>query len=341
MLLLAAGLAAITAHHDLSRNIFRALRYVIGVQVAFLLVMCAVGAFYQAISVRRETRLYPPPGQLVDVGGYRLHLYCSGQGGPTVILEYGRVGSYLDWDSVQPEVGRFTRVCSYDRGGYGWSDPSPRPRLPGAMADELHTLLTKAGEKPPYVLVGHSFGSFVALVYAQKYREELAGIVLVDGSAPSELLPFPWRDKLWLRMMQFTAPLGLPRWRGWCSGGPAEISSIRTAIFCRARVYRTDYAQWAGFSEGAEEVRSSGSIGDLPLHVISRDPNRKPSSNHPGFASGEQHWLELQKELLQLSTHSTHAIAQGSGHNVMMDRPDIVIEAIRKMVENTKRMKSF
>src|SRR5206468_1967092 len=82
----------------------------------------------------------------------------SGEGGPTVILDYGRVGSYLDWYHVQPQVARFARVCSYDRGGYGWSDPSPKPRLPSAMAEELYTLLTNAGERPPYVLVGHSFG---------------------------------------------------------------------------------------------------------------------------------------------------------------------------------------
>ena len=111
-MLLAAGVAAITAHHDLSRVIFRALRYVLGAEIAFVVVMAVMGASYQAISTRREQRLYPPPGQVVDIGGYRLHLYCSGEGGPTVILDYGRVGSYLDWYYVQPQVARFIRVCS-------------------------------------------------------------------------------------------------------------------------------------------------------------------------------------------------------------------------------------
>ena len=334
-MLLAAGVAATTARHESSRNIFRALRYVLGAEVVFVVVIAVVGAIYQAISTSRDHRFYPPPGKLVDIGGYRLHLYCSGEGGPTVILDYGRVGSYLDWYYVQPQVARFTRVCSYDRGGYGWSDPSPKPRLPSVMTEELHTLLTNSGEKPPYVLVGHSFGSFDALMYAHKYREEVAGMVLVDGSHPDQQLPFHWRDKLWLRTMQFTAPFGLPRWRRWCGGGPSEIAPIKTAIFCRSHVYRTDYAQWAAFPAGAEEVRQLGPLGDLPLHVISRDPDRRPGSDDPTFSSREQHWLKLQQELVQLSTNAVHTIATGSGHDVMKDRPDVVVEAIRQIVKKT------
>jgi pimeloyl-ACP methyl ester carboxylesterase len=337
VMLLAAGVAAITAHHDFSRSVFRALRYVLGTEVLFVVVIATVGAIYQATSTSREQRLYPPPGQLVDIGGYRLHLYCSGEGGPTVILDYGRVGSYLDWYYVQPQVARFTRVCSYDRGGYGWSDPSPKPRLPSVMAEELHTLLAKAGEEPPYVLVGHSFGSFDALMYAHKYRQEVAGVVLVDGAHPDEHLPFHWRDKLWLRIMQLTAPFGLPRWRRWCGGGPAEIAPIKTAIFCRSHVFRTNYDQWTAFSEGAEEVRKLSSFENLPLHVLSRDPDRRPGSDDPTFSSQEQHWLKLQRELLQLSTNATHTIATRSGHEVMTDRPDVIVEAIRKIVEKASK----
>ena len=336
-MLLAAGVAAITAHHDVSRSIFRALRYVFGAEAVFVVVMAAVGALYQAISVSREQRLYPPPGKLVDIGGYRLHLYCSGEGGPTVILDYGRVGSYLDWYYVQPQVAPFTRACSYDRGGYGWSDPSPKPRLPSVMAEELHTLLTNAGEKPPYVLVGHSFGSFDVLMYAHKYRGEVAGIVLVDGTHPDGRLPFYWRDKLWLRALEFTALFGLPRWRRWCGGGPPAIAPIRAAIFCRSHIYRTDYDQWAAFPQSADEVRKLGSLGNLPLHVISRDPDRRPGSNDPTFSSREQHWLKLQRQLLQLSSNATHTIATDSGHDVMTDRPDVVVEAIRKMVEKASK----
>ena len=336
-MLVVAGIAAITTHHDFSRSIFRALRYVLAAEVLFLVLTAMVGALYQTISVSREQRLYPPPGKLVGIGGYRLHLYCSGEGGPTVILDYGRVGSYLDWYHVQPQVAGFTRVCSYDRGGYGWSDPSPKPRLPSVMAEELHTLLAKAGEKPPYVLVGHSFGSFDVLMYAHKYGEEVAGIVLVDGSHPDQHFPFRWRDKLWLRAMQFTAPFGLPRWRRSCGGGPAEIAPIKTAIFCRSHVYRTDYAQWAAFPEGADEIRRLGSLGDLPLHVISRDPDRGPGSEDPAFSSGEQHWLKLQQELVQLSTNATHTVATRSGHDVMTDRPDVVVEAIRQTVEKARK----
>ena len=331
------GVAATAANHDFSRSVFRALRYVLGAEVVLVIVIAALGAIYQTICTSGDRRLYPPPGKLVDIGGYRLHLYCSGEGGPAVILDYGRVGSYLDWYYVQPQIARFTRVCSYDRGGYGWSDPSPKPRLPSVMAEELHTLLTKAGEKPPFVLVGHSFGSFDVLMYAHEYREEVAGIVLVDGSHPDQHLPFRWRDKLWLRTMQFTAPFGLPRWRRWCGGGPPEIAPIRTAIFCRSHVYRTDYDQWVAFPEGADEVRRLGTLGDLPLRVVSRDPDRRSGSNDPTFSSREQHWFKLQQEFLQLSTSATHTIATGSGHDIMMDKPDVVVEAIRHTVEKARK----
>jgi pimeloyl-ACP methyl ester carboxylesterase len=336
-MLLVAGVGAITAHHDFTRSIFRGLRYVLATEFFFVVLMALVGALYQTVNVSREQRLYPPPGKLVDIGGYRLHLYCSGEGGPTVILDYGRVGSYLDWYHVQPQVARFTRVCSYDRGGYGWSDSSPKPRLPSVMAEELHTLLTNAREKPPYVLMGHSFGSFDVLMYAHKYPEDVAGIVLVDGSHPDHVLPFHWRDKLWLRLMEFSAPFGLPRWRRWCGGGPPEIAPIRTAIFCRSHVYRTDYAQWAAFPDGAEEVRRLGSLGDVPLQVVSRDPDRRSSSDDSMFSSREQHWLKLQQELLQLSSNATHTIATGSGHDVMNDRPDVVVEAIQQIVKKTRK----
>ncbi|MBZ5719269.1 MAG: alpha/beta hydrolase [Acidobacteriia bacterium] len=338
MLLLLAAAAAITGNGDTARNLWRGLRYLLAVELAFLLVMACVGAVYEALSRSRERRLYQPPGQLVDIGGYRLHLNCSGKGGPTVVLDYGLEGSYLDWHRVQPEVARFTRVCSYDRGGYGWSDPSPNPRLPSVMVEELHALLAKAGEKPPYIIVGHSFGGFDALMFAHKYREEVAGVVLVDGSHPDELLPFYWRTRLWIRMMQFTMPLGLPRWRRWCGVGPPEIGPIKQAIGCRSQIYRTAYAQWMEFPQSADEIRGLGPLGDLPLVVIARDPERTPADPSDEISpQREQHWNKLQRELVELSTNATYMVAKGSGHDVPNHRPDAVVYGVRRVVEKVSQ----
>ena len=338
MLLLLAAAAAILGNGDTARNMLRGLRYLLAVEIAFLLLLACVGATYEALNRNHERRMYQPPGRLVDVGGYRLHLYCSGDGGPTVVLDYGLEGSYLDWYRVQPEVARFTRVCSYDRGGYGWSDASPKRRVPSMMVEELHTLLAKAGEKPPYVLVGHSFGGFDALMFAHKYREETAGVVLVDGSHPDEPLPFYWRTRLRYRMMQFAMPLGLPRWRRWCGVGSPEIAPIKRAITCSSQFYGAAYKQRVAFPDCANEIRNLGPLGDLPLVVIARDPERSLINPRDSTsADREQHWNKLQQKLAELSSDATYLVAKGSGHDIPAQRPDVVVNEIQRVIEKVRK----
>ncbi len=332
--LLLAGLAAATSGHaDSARGVYRVARTFLVVELICGLILACVGAIYQSVSAARERQTYHPPGKLVDVGGYRLHLYCSGNGGPTVVLEYGLVGTYLDWFYVQPEVAKFTRVCSYDRGGYGWSDPSSKERLPSVMANELHTLLSTAGVKPPYIIAGHSFGAFNALAFAKLFPRETAGIVLIDGSHPDQSVPFRWRNRLGLRTMQWTMPFGLPRWRKWCGGGDSKIQGIKTAITCRSRYQRTYYRQWEAFQRSAEEIRGLGTVGDIPLTVVARDPQRANAQNN---SSNEARWQSLQQQLTRLSTKSSYVIAPGSGHAVPSQRPEAIVEVIRKMAEQAR-----
>jgi alpha/beta hydrolase fold len=142
----------------IGQRILRAIGRAFGALFVLIAILALAGASYEAIAGGGDAHRYPPPGQLVDVGGERLHIDCVGEGSPTVVLESGLGGSSLDWRLVQPELGKTTRVCAYDRAGMGWSDPSPQPRTPRQIADELHTLLTHAGIAGPYVLVGHSLG---------------------------------------------------------------------------------------------------------------------------------------------------------------------------------------
>ncbi len=336
LLLLTGAIVSVIVHSgELSRSLFRLFRFVLLVEAALLAILAAVGAIYQATSNARDQRQYPPPGKLIDVGGYRLHLYCTGEGGPTVVLDYGLSGSYLDWYFVQPEVARFTRVCSWDRSGYGWSERSPRTQVPSEISAELHTLLQRAGEKPPFILVGHSLGAFDVRMYAHRYPEQVAGIILVDGSHPGEEIPFRWQSRWELRLLQLTAPFGLPRWRGWCAQGPKETRPMKRAFACRSRVFRAHYEQWSVFPASAEEVRKLGPLGDLPLVVISRDPNRWSDQSRAN--SREQRWQELQKKLAGLSSNSTFLVAAGSSHAVGRDRPDVVVEAIRRIVEAARK----
>jgi len=135
----------------------------------------------------RVTRI-PPPGRLVDAGGFRLHLYAFGQGGPIVVFDAALGASSLSWTLVQAEVARFARTCAYDRAGFGWSDRGPLPRTAGRTADELRRALERAGEPPPYVLVGHSYGGLVMRIFAGRYRSDTAGLILVDPAHPEDWL---------------------------------------------------------------------------------------------------------------------------------------------------------
>src|SRR5215217_6402640 len=150
--------------------------------IVVLLALAVAGAIYQAIATELAERAYPPPGQMVDVGGYSLHINCVGQGTPTVVLEAGLGDFSAQWVRVQREVSDTTRVCAYDRAGMGWSEMGPEPRDAKQITSELHTLLEGANIEDPYVLVGHSFGGMYMQTYAARYPDEVAGVALVDSS---------------------------------------------------------------------------------------------------------------------------------------------------------------
>src|SRR5688572_8846736 len=150
--------------------------------LCFLILAAGAGASYQWLATRTELAATPPPGQLVDVGGHRLHLWCTGAGAPAVILESGLGGSSAGWGFVQPPIARFTRVCSYDRAGMGYSDPGPSPRTARRISDELATLIDRSRMDGPVVLVAASLGGLNVRVFASDHTDRVAGLVLVDAS---------------------------------------------------------------------------------------------------------------------------------------------------------------
>ncbi len=154
--------------------------------VVALLVLAVAGSIYQAIATERAERAYPPPGEMVEVGGYSLHIHCVGQGSPSVVLDAGSGEMSAQWVWVQQEVSGTTRVCAYDRAGMGWSEMGPEPRDAKQISSELHTLLEGADIEGPYVMVGHSFGGLYMQTYAARYPEEVAGVTLVESSHPDQ-----------------------------------------------------------------------------------------------------------------------------------------------------------
>lgn len=306
---------------------------------ALFLGIAISGAAYQRISQNRDRRANPMPGELIEAGGRKMHIDCAGAGSPTVILDSGLGDSYYAWHKVQPAIARFTRVCSYDRAGIGYSETSGGRRTSRIFAQQLHQLLRTAEIAPPYLLSGHSMGGFDVRSFASLYRNEVAGVVLVDSSHPDQQNRLPQElrnfDASWVReqeFFEFTMPFGLPRLLGFCGNDAAE-----RAASCNFHSLHENIAELKSVSESAAEAGASGTLGDLPLVVLTQDPNA-PQYDLPEdlVKPSSAAWQQMQKELAQLSTRSTQIIAKNSGHYIQLDRPDLVIGAIRTMVDRAR-----
>lgn len=332
-----------------SPTLLKPMKNVIGGFVVLVLVLALAGIVYQAISTAKDLYKYPPSGKLVDVGGYQLHINCIGEGSPTVVMDYGLGGLSLVWSLVQPEVARFTRVCTYDRAGYAWSDPSPKTRTSQQMVQELHTLLNHAGIEGPYVLVGHSLGGLNVRLFASQYPEEVVGMVLVDA-VPANVysrLASEWKNQMvGTQRMFYTlstiSRLGLLRLLVQIRGTeaapdfvkklPSEVQSVILAKFLPKTFY-TAIAENQLMERSAQQVSNQELLHDLPLVVLSHGVNMFSNLSDKEAEQAEKIWQELQAELTNLSSKSKWLIAQNSGHNVHIDQPQLVIDAIQQVID--------
>jgi pimeloyl-ACP methyl ester carboxylesterase len=211
------------------------------------------------------------------------------------------------------------------------------------MAEELHALLLAANISPPYVMVGHSMGGYDVRVYTSLYRNEIVGMVLVDASHPDQENRFPPELKTmegsWQRESQFiasTMPFGIPRLLGLCESDP-----VTRAADCNWHSAREQLAEMKAFPESAAETAQTGSFADLPLAVLSHDPGKPSSDLPPDLAKPtSEAWEKMQEELAHLSTRGTQTVAKNSAHYIQIDRPDIVIEAVRGVVEQARQAQS-
>jgi pimeloyl-ACP methyl ester carboxylesterase len=291
-----------------------------------------VGYIYEPIVEAAEVKAYPPPGQMVDVGGYRLHINCTGEGSPTVVIESGWGDMSASWGWVQPEVAKTTRICTYDRAGMGWSETSPQPRNAREYAKELHTLLIKANEPGPYVLVGHSMGGFTVIVYAHDYPDEVSGLVLVDtqdlptsNGATYRPAPKPGGTPI----PALLARIGLVRLLGGPLGSvenlPDGDKQAYTAFAVAPRSVQTFIDELKGMSEGGAQASAVTSLGSLPIIVLSRGKDQDAKHTAAQIAP------------LNLSTNTQQFFANQSGHPIMIEQPDAAIAAIVKMVEMVRQ----
>jgi len=301
-----------------------------------------------------------PPGQLIDVGGFRLHIHCSGEGSPSIVLDAALGGSSLSWSLVQTTLATLSRVCSYDRAGFGWSDAGPKPRSAGRIADELRTLLDRARVPPPSLLVGHSFGGLVALIFASKFRSETAGMVLVDPAhAEDWVKPAPKEQVLidrGVRLCRYgavTARVGLARAVAALVGlGQLTLARGLVKVVSRGRLSRQDEAILAPAWKLPPEVRpmlaqfwtrpqffealgsqiesicvSAAEVLDATAQGFGDLPLVTISSSNPG-----DYRLRQQDKLAALSTRGRHIMASNSGHWIPLDQPEAVIEAVKEVL---------
>ncbi len=322
--------------------------------LTILAVVTIGGGTYQYVHTKLDETAYPPPGKLVDVGGYQIHMHATGEKGPVVILDAGLRCNCLDWALVQPEIAKFARVLSYDRAGNGWSEQSLLPRTSHNMVLELHTLLQNAQIPGPYILVGHSFGGLNARLYASQYPDEVSGIILVDS--PHEDLmyespPKPSRS-LYQEFLYHPAVLTVGSYLGATrlyhyfqrdqmlpKEFPHELRQPYLALVSSAKFIETVSQELDLFKESLREIKEARSnLGEKPLIVITA--SKCPRSIDTGYP---QQWLSdvylmhriLQKELVESSRYGKQIIAERSGHLILHDRPDIIIKAVSDMIELT------
>lgn len=323
----------------------------------------AAGLVYQAIGSARDRRAFPPPGHIATIGALRLHYRCEGAGSPAVILEAGIAASSVSWSHVQPAVARFTRVCSYDRAGLAWSGSATTRRSLPAMIDELRALLSQADVPPPYVLVGHSFGGVLLRAFTRAFPHDVAGLVFVDPLHPEEWCdPSPQQRQLLRggvflsRVGAVLAQFGVVRLcLSLLSGGapsaprrfsrifgptaaallehivgevqklPPEVLPAVQAHWSNPRAFRGMAQHLAALPESCALVAAGNDVFDaIPVVVLSA-------------VARDARWLAADAALARMSRNGRHVVSPQSGHWVNLDDPEIVVRAIKQVVEQTPR----
>ncbi len=315
-----------------------------------------VGASYQALGNRADARRFPQQGKSVSLGpafdNLTLSIDCRGQGSPTVILDTGLGVPAVGWNPVQTEVAKFARVCSYDRAGYGWSGASSAPRTSLEIVKELHALLEAAGEKGPFILVGHSFGGYNVRVYNGQYPNDVAGMVLVDASHEDQvarmspaLQAFMKKTTEDMQRQVRLAPLliwfGVARFaqrnQGEAPGVSKEFGREIIYLQLQPKFIDASSSEMKLFSESADEVRAAGNLGDKPLVVLTAGKSADASQLPRGFPKKEfddfhEVWVnDLQVKESQLSTRGKRIMVPDSTHMIPFERPDTIVTAIHEV----------
>jgi pimeloyl-ACP methyl ester carboxylesterase len=292
--------------------------------------LSALGGGYQTVRESIDRRMYRAPGQLVDVGGHRLHLLCVGSGTPTVVFESGLGEGAAYWGWISNAVARETKVCVYDRAGRGWSDPAAAAQDGIAVATDLHMLLDRGRVPGPFVLVGHSSGAAYVRIFAGRYPEQVAGMVLLDGQPGEafESLPsFPVFYNVFRRvsaLLPSLARLGVGRllYHADFESLPANARDMQRFTYSSARAARSLRDEFAELPTSLAQARSFQNLGDRPLVVVTAERDAQAG------------WLPLQEKMATLSTNSSQRVVPYTHDELITDQTaaETSSQAIRDVV---------
>src|ERR1039458_877192 len=314
--------------------------------VVLLVAVLAGSSAYNAIVLHHFWATNQPPGAFYSVNGHRMHIICTGRGSPIFGLEVGLGNDSMPWGGIQPVLSSTTRVCSYDRAGFGWSDALPAPRDADHIAAELHELLLQAKVTGPIVLMGHSMAGVYMRDYATRYPENIVGIVFEDGSTPLQdenpvvkafesksKVPPPWALELLAKSAMST---GIPRLIGQCSqsikGFDARAAKLQAEDICHTHVDGM-FAAMDRINQSGQETVHTGPYGALPILIISEDPAKMAAASSTDMANV---WSQMQEDLKKLSTRSRRIIANGSTHYIHIDRAELIEKEVPLFIEQIR-----
>jgi len=321
---------------QLRRSLRGRVRWVLYPVVASL-ALGSVGAIYETATRSNDDHTVTAPGTMYDVGGHRLHLYCTGAGTPTVVLESGLGEMSPAWARIRADADSTTRVCAYDRAGQGWSDDVGAPQDAAAIAADLHTLLARAGESGPYVLVGHSAGGPYVMTFAAKYPDEVAGMVLLDSMSPYEFTALPgFADeqsmmRRGLGLLPSLARLGITQvlpTSAWSSLSEPEATQVQ-AFASSPRSMRNMRDEQSMYPTVFEQAKALTSLRGKPLVVVTATES----------ISEHKEWTDLQDRLTALSTNSRHRVADATHAGLIDDRQSYT-SSVQAIVDVTEAVRT-
>jgi pimeloyl-ACP methyl ester carboxylesterase len=305
----------------------------------FVLVMGIIGTVYQTAATEADQRNFPPPGNLIDVGGFKMHIQCEGAGSPTVILEAMAGGTSTYWGWIQPEVQKETRVCVYDRAGFGWSESDPEPQSLARTARNLHALVVNANVEGPYILVGHSLGGVYVRQFAADYPDEVSGVIMLDEANPQQFVKYPELfaegDNFigMLNGIKFLNRIGVGHLY-FALGGKMDFSELpepqrsqMEAFWSTPQYFEAQGAEIVAGHEIWADALNLKRLGDLPLMVVSRGLNL------------DYEWNKYQDDLANLSSNSVHITVEGANHGALVFDPEyalVVSDAILQLVDTVR-----